>query len=517
MRACETFFRELGILAVTFDDVASQDLDATLRTGYSEVMPDQVSVRSLFTRNAPLGIPIASAAMDRVTDHKLAIALAMWGGGGIGVIHRNFSIEAQVREVARVKYQIHGGPIKNPRCVHQDQTLEAILKWREEKGFPFHSFPVIDENGVFVGLLTHEHFKFSVDLTLHARDVMTKREEARTGNHNDTPQDAFNLMKTLRKGVLPILDPEGRVMELYVFNNLKDKRLGKFKDYNTDGQGRLRVAAAVGVGEAELRRVDALVEAATDVIVVDTAHADSKPVIEMLRAIKRAYPHTDVMVGNVSEEDSTKRLCDEGADGVKVNQGTGGICTTRVVAGIGTAALTAINDCAMAAEPYGAPICADGGIRYSGDIAKAIGAGAHSVMIGGIFAGTDEAPGEKVFMEKEGRYYKEYRGMGSIGAMRENEGSRARYRQGSQNLVPEGVEGFIPYRGSLADVLIQYVGGLRIAMGYVGAATIEELRQKANFRLLTSAGRKESHPHDVVIIKEAPNYFPEEQVSGEER
>lgn len=481
-------------LALTFDDVR-------LRTDYAEVMPDTVSIESKFSRNVGLKIPIVSAAMDTVTEYKLAIELAKLGG--IGVIHRSLSLEDQAFHVARVKHHLNG-LIEKPICVYEDEKISSVLLKRKSSGYTFHSFPVLDKEKRLVGIVTGNDFEFCEDSSLSVRDIMSTG--LLTVPEGTSIDDAYSLMCREKKKILPLIKDNGEISGMYVFSDVKRIKTRSAETYNVDARGQLRVAAAVGVGEEALERVSRLFDKNVDVIVIDTAHGDSKAVIDTLKEIKRNYS-LDVVVGNISTGDAAKRLADAGADGIKVGQGPASICTTRVIAGIGRPQVSAVYDCADAVERYDIPICADGGLRNSGDIPIAIAAGAYSVMMGGMLAGTEEAPGEIVFVE--GLQWKIYRGMGSMGAMEASRSSRERYLQkqtGKNQLIPEGVEGLVSYKGRLEDVLFQYVGGLRRGMGYAGAASIEELRKKGDFDRITSAGFSESHPHDIKITRDSPNY-----------
>ncbi|MBS3080526.1 IMP dehydrogenase [Candidatus Pacearchaeota archaeon] len=486
-------------LALTFDDVR-------LRSNYAEDMPDEVDVGSKFSRNVRLKIPIVSAAMDNVTEYGLAIELAKLGG--IGVIHRkNISIKDQVSHVEKVKYHLNG-LIEKPIWVYEDESVFSILSRREEKGYTFHSFPVLNREGKLVGIITGNDFEFCRNSSLKAKDIMTT--ELLLAPMGTTIDEAYDKMCKAKKKILPLVKNNGEIVGMYVFSDVKRIKTRSAETYNVDSKGQLRVAAAVGTGEEAFERVARLSEKNVDVIVIDTAHGDSKYVIDTLKEIKRNYS-LDVVVGNVSIGESAKRLVNAGADGIKVGQGPGSICTTRVIAGIGRPQVSAVYDCAKAIEESDIPICADGGLRNSGDITIAIAAGAHSVMMGSMLAGTEEAPGNIIFVE--GRQWKSYRGMGSLGAMEISGSSRERYLQQQtekNQLIPEGVEGLAPYKGRLADVIFQYIGGLRRGMGYVGAASIEELRNKGDFDRITTAGFSESHPHDIKIIKESPNYRKDE-------
>lgn len=486
-------------LAYTFDDLL-------LRPGYAELLLNQVNIETFFSRNIPLKIPIVSAAMDTVTEYELAIELAK--AGGIGVIHRNLDPETQALHVARVKHHLNG-LIEKPICVYKNQTIEQIKNMREQKGYGFHSFPVINPvNRSLVGILTGNDFEFCSNISQTAEEVMSTK--VLTGSTECTFAEAYQKMREEKIKVLPLIDNEGKIHGMYVLSDVKRIIEGNIGAYNVDSKNRLRVAAAIGVREDAFERLEILVAENVDVVVIDTAHADSRSVIETLKDLKKNYD-LDIVVGNISMPESAKRLADAGADGIKVGQGPGSICTTRVVSGAGRPQISAIYDCAKAIELLNIPICADGGIRYSGDITKAIAAGAHSVMLGSLLAGTEESPGETVPLQ--GKKWKDYRGMGSLGAMLESKGSRSRYLQDStekKKLVPEGVEGLVLCKGKLADKVLEYTGGLRSGMGYVGAASIEELREKGDFDRITDAGKLESKPHGILITKEAPNYREED-------
>jgi len=475
----------------TYDDVL-------LRPGHSEVLPSEVSVQSRFSRNIPLNVPIVSAAMDTVTESTTAIVLAQQGG--IGVIHKNMSPIEQAKEVEKVK-KYEAGTILDPITIHPDLSLRAFVELSRKTKIT--GFPVVDSNQTLVGILTSRDMQFETNMEQKVRDVMTARDRLVTTTSTDL-EEAKRLLHKHRIEKLPVVDKEGKLKGLITIKDIK-----KSIDHplsNKDSLGRLRVAAAIGVGDKEFARAQELVQANIDAIVVDTAHGHSQGVLDMVRRLKSAFPQIDVVAGNVATEQATLDLIKAGADGVKVGIGPGSICTTRVVAGIGVPQMSAVLDCAHAAKKMGVPIIADGGIKYSGDIVKALAGGAGSVMVGSLFAGTDEAPGETVLYQ--GRSYKIYRGMGSLGAM--VKGSKDRYGQGNVDelgkLVPEGIEGQVPYRGSLRSNVYQLVGGLRAGMGYVGAKTIEELQARADFILITNASLREGHPHDVIITKEAPNY-----------
>jgi IMP dehydrogenase len=481
--------------ALTFDDIR-------LRTGYSETIPDKVSLQTRFSRNVLLKIPIVSAAMDTVTEHKMAIELAKLGG--IGVIHKNLSIEEQVREVGRVKHHLNG-LIEKPICANEEDKVKDVLNKIEQNGYDFHSFPVLNSYNRLVGLLTRNDFEFCPDNEMKVRQIMTR--DLVTARQGTSIKEAYDIMKSTKKKVLPLVSPLGEVVGMYIFSDVIRIVTGSAESYNVDSKGQLRVAASIGVGEEALERAKRLIEKNIDVIVIGTAHGDSKGVLDTLKTLKQIYPQVDVVVGNISTGESAKNVIEAGADGILVGQGPGSICTTRIIAGIGRPQVSAVYECSKIADMYDVPVCADGGLKNSGDITVAIAAGAHSVMMGSMLAGTEETPGSLIFVE--GRQWKSYRGMGSLGALEAHKGSRERYHQPGKNsneLIPEGVEGLVPYKGSLKNILIQYVGGLKSGMGYVGAKNIQELRDKGEFDRITGAGLKESHPHDIKIAKDAPNY-----------
>ncbi len=477
--------------ALTFDDVL-------LVPNYSEVLPTQVDVRTRLTKRITLNIPIMSAAMDTVTEAELAIAIAR--EGGIGIIHKNMSIEEQAEEVDRVK-RSESGMIVKPVTVRPDQTIsEAENLMRKYK---ISGLPVVDERGKLLGIITNRDIRFVRDFSKKIEEVMT-RENLITVPVGTTLEEAKEILHKYKIEKLPVVDENGYLKGLITIKDIEKRE--KYPNACKDELGRLRVGAAVGVGPEAVRRAEALIEAGVDVIVIDTAHGHSKGVLETVEKLKGLFPDMDIIAGNVATPEATEALIKAGADAVKVGIGPGSICTTRIVAGVGVPQLTAVAECSKVADKYDVSIIADGGIKFSGDIAKAIGAGARVVMIGSLFAGTKEAPGEVILYQ--GRSYKVYRGMGSLGAMKK--GSKDRYFQSEveeKKLVPEGIEGMVPYRGPLADTIHQLVGGLRAGMGYCGAANIEEMRRKARFVKITSAGLKESHVHDVIITKEAPNYW----------
>ena len=475
---------------LTFDDVL-------LIPAYSEVLPYQVKLKTKFSRNITLNVPIVSAAMDTVTEQQLAIAIAR--EGGIGVIHKNMPIEEQARQVHAVK-RAENGMIYDPVIIKRGSTVKDALNMMKE--YRIGGIPVVDDDMKLVGIVTNRDLRFEHDLNKPIDEVMTKENLVTTTQSTDL-DEAAEILQRHKIEKLPVVDNEGKLIGLVTY-----KDITKAKDKPNackDRLGRLRVAAGVGVTADSMKRVDALVEAGVDAIVIDTAHGHSRGVIGVLRAIKEKYPEIDVVVGNIATGDAARFLVENGADGVKVGIGPGSICTTRVIAGVGVPQLSAVYDVASALEGTGVPLIADGGIRYSGDIVKALAAGAYSVMLGGMLAGVEESPGETIIFN--GRKYKSYRGMGSLEAM--EKGSKDRYFQANETdakkLVPEGIAARVPYKGTLYEVVYQMLGGLRAGMGYCGAPDIDALH-KAQFTRITNAGVAESHPHDVAITSEAPNY-----------
>ncbi len=484
------FFEE----ALTFDDVL-------LEPGYSEVLPAEVSVATELAPSIQLNIPILSAAMDRVTEARMAIALAR--EGGLGVIHRNMSIEDQAAEVDKVK-RSESGMIVDPITLPPTATLRQA----EELMSRYHisGIPITEDSGKLVGILTNRDIRFVTEWDRPVSEYMTS-EGLITAPIGTTLEQAQAILQKHRIEKLPLVDDHGYLKGLITVKDIMKKR--DYPNAATDDKGRLLAAAAVGVGESHKPRVEALVEAGVDAVVIDTAHGHTRSVLEMVDWIRRRFPKMVIIAGNVATAEGTQALIQAGADVVKVGVGAGSICTTRVVTGIGVPQLTAIFRCARAAHGLGKPIIADGGLKYSGDIVKALAAGADAVMLGNLLAGLDESPGELILFE--GRRYKDYRGMGSLGAM--SDFSRDRYGTGQGGvvkLVPEGVEGRVPYKGKLSDFIYQLVGGVRAGMGYVGAANLRELQEKARWVRITSSGLIESHPHSVILTKEAPNYSPPE-------
>jgi IMP dehydrogenase len=477
--------------ALTFDDVL-------LLPAHSRVLPREVSLKSRLSRKLELNIPLCSAAMDTVTEARLAIAMAQ--EGGIGIIHKNMGVLGQAAEVAKVK-RFESGVLKDPMTVKPEQTVREVMALQREH--KISGFPVV-KNGKVVGIVTNRDLRFETELDQPVKAIMTTQRELVTVREGATRQQAMELMHRHRLERVLVVDEEFHLKGLVTVKDILKE--SEHPNASKDPQGKLRVGAAVGVGEGTDERVAALVEAGADVLVVDTAHGHAQGVLDRVKWIKTRYPNVEVVGGNVGTGDGAKALVDHGADGVKVGIGPGSICTTRIVAGVGVPQITAIQNVAEALGKTGVPLIADGGVRYSGDIAKALAAGAHAVMLGSLFAGTEESPGEIELFQ--GRSYKAYRGMGSLGAMQK--GSADRYFQDSEmnvdKLVPEGVEGRVAYKGSVLGVIEQLTGGVRASMGYTGCSTIDELRLRAQFVEITSAGIRESHVHDVQIVKEAPNY-----------
>ena len=477
--------------ALTFDDVL-------LVPAHSDVLPRDVSLATKLTRNIQLNIPLVSAAMDTVTESRLAIALAQ--EGGIGIIHKNLSVKGQAAEVARVKRH-ESGVLKDPISIPPTMSVrDVVALTRQHK---FSGLPVVEGKRV-VGIVTNRDLRFETNLDQPVSQIMTPAERMVTVKEGGSLEEARHLMHKHRLERVLVINDEWELRGLITVKDMMKST--EHPHAAKDELGRLRVGAAIGVGAGTEERAEALVEAGVDVIVVDTAHGHAQGVLDRVRWVKKNFPHVDVVGGNIATAAAALALVDFGADGVKVGIGPGSICTTRIIAGVGMPQVSAIDNVSSALAGTGVPMIADGGIRYSGDIAKAIAAGANAVMLGGLFAGTEEAPGETVLYQ--GRSYKSYRGMGSLGAMQQ--GAADRYFQdpasNADKLVPEGIEGRVPYKGSVSAVIHQLVGGLRASMGYVGCKDIEEMRSRAEFVEITTAGVRESHVHDVQITKEAPNY-----------
>lgn len=476
---------------ITFDDVL-------LVPAYSEVTPDRVALGTRFSRNITLNIPVVSAAMDTVTEAPMAIAIAR--EGGIGVIHKNMSIAAQAAQVRKVK-RADSGMIYDPVTITKDRTVADALRLMKEN--KIGGIPVVDDERHLIGILTNRDLRFQRDMDLPVSEVMTSDNLVTTRNADLAEASQILLKNKIEK--LPVVDEDNHLVGLITYRDIT--KISEFPNACKDSKGRLRVAAGVGVTKDTLERVKALVDNGVDAVVIDTAHGHSANVVRTLKAVKEAFPQIDVVVGNIATAEAAEYLVDAGADGIKVGIGPGSICTTRIVAGVGVPQLSAIYDASQAAHKRGVPVIADGGLRYSGDVVKALAAGGDCVMMGSMLAGVEESPGETIIYN--GRKFKSYRGMGSVEAMQA--GSKDRYFQGEQmdtnKLVPEGIVARVPYKGTLGETIYQLIGGLRSGMGYCGAKDIETLHD-ARFVRITSAGVKENHPHDVTITKEAPNYSP---------
>ena len=487
----ESFMSGFPHEGLTFDDVS-------LVTRYADFLPDNADTTSRLTTRIAVNMPFVSAAMDTVTEAEMAIAMAILGG--VGIIHKNLSIAEQARQTAVVKHHLHG-LIRDPIVFRVTDTLKTIAKRKKDKGFKFSGFPIVDRGNRLVGILTGTDIKFSRDPAAKVNNVMTKK--VLTAPPGTDLKEAYDIMMTNKIGKLPLVK-NGKLVGLYSFSDVKILVENVHPVYNRDAKYRLRVGAAVG--PADYKRVEALSDEDIDVLVVDSAHGHSKGIIRMVRWIGKKYPDIDIIAGNVGTAEGALALRKAGAHAVKVGIGPGSICTTRVVCGVGVPQVTAVYECANALDGS-LPVIADGGIRHSGDVPKAIVAGASTVMLGSILAGTEESPGEKII--HQGRQYVVYRGMGSIAAMRVGKGSRQRYSQrpgDDDNLVPQGIEGIVPYAGTVEKVMTQFCGGLRSAMGYCGCQTIPALREHGRFVRISLAGLNESHPHDVKIMREAPNY-----------
>ncbi len=478
--------------ALTFDDVS-------LIPAHSTVLPREVSLRTKLTTDITLNVPIVSAAMDTVTEARLAIAIAQ--EGGIGIVHKNMSPKAQATEVTKVK-RFESGIVKDPITIAPDMKVRDVIKLTQQ--YKISGLPVINSGGRVVGIVTNRDLRFETKLDQPVKNIMTPRERLVTVKEGAKREEAMALMHKHRLERVLVVNKRFELRGLVTVKDILKST--EHPNACKDRTGSLRVGAAVGVGEGTEERAEALIDAGADVIVVDTAHGHSRNVLDRVRWIKRNFPKTQVIGGNIATAAAAKALVDHGADGVKVGIGPGSICTTRIVAGVGVPQITAVANVAKGLSRTGVPLIADGGIRYSGDMAKAIAAGAHAVMIGSLFAGTEESPGDIELFQ--GRSYKTYRGMGSLGAMQQ--GAADRYFQDAEpdteKLVPEGVEGRVPYKGQLSPLVQQLIGGLRASMGYLGCSSVEQVRTKAEFVEITMAGVRESHVHDVQIVKEAPNY-----------
>ena len=476
---------------LTFDDVL-------LIPAYSQVLPKEVSLSGRFSRNISLNIPIVSAAMDTVTEAPMAIALAR--EGGIGVIHKNMSIAEQAAEVRKVK-RAENGMIMDPITIHKGQTVGDALALMHENHIG--GIPVVDDDNMLVGIVTNRDVRFQTDMDVKIEEAMTSKGLVTIRDNQTDREYVKKVLQEHKVEKLPVVNAAGKIVGLITYKDITKEKLHPFAC--KDSNGRLRVAAGIGITSDALARVTALVAEGVDAVVLDSAHGHSKGVLDKLKEIKEAFPNLDVVVGNIATAEAAKMLVEAGADGIKVGIGPGSICTTRIVAGVGVPQLSAIYECALEAHKAGIPIIADGGLRYSGDVVKALAAGGDCVMCGSMFAGTEEAPGETIIYN--GRKFKTYRGMGSLDAMAA--GSKDRYFQDKETevkkLVPEGIVGRVPYKGTLEETVYQLIGGLRSGMGYCGAHNLAELQQ-ARFTRVTASGMAESHPHDVTITKETPNY-----------
>lgn len=483
--------KRIAYEGLTFDDLL-------LLPAESKILPRQVDITSFLTPEIKLNIPFLSAAMDTVTESKMAIAMA--AQGGIGIIHKNLSIERQAEEVDKVK-RSESGMIHKPITLKADRTIEDALELMAK--YRISGIPIVDDRHKLIGILTNRDLRFEPNIKQKVRDVMTK-ENLITAPKGTTLEKAEKILQKYRIEKLPVVDKNGVLIGLITFKDIAKKK--KFPNACKDHLGRLRVGAAVGVSADTLDRVQALIDAGTDVIIVDTAHGHSEGVVKTVKQIRKKYKDIQLIAGNIVTKEAALDLIDAGVDALKVGIGAGSICTTRVIAGVGVPQISAVMEVAQAVKGKNIPVIADGGIKQTGDVAKAIAAGADTVMMGGMFAGVDESPGEKVLYE--GRTFKVYRGMGSLGAMKM--GSKDRYFQDMEDdikkLVPEGIEGRVPYKGPLSETIHQFIGGLRAAMGYCGTKNIKELKTKSKFVKITNSGLLESHPHDVVITEEAPNY-----------
>lgn len=483
--------KRIAYEGLTFDDIL-------LLPAQSKILPRQVDITSYLTPDIKLNIPFISAAMDTVTESKMAIAMA--AQGGIGIIHKNLTIEKQAEEVDKVK-RSESGMIHKPITLKAERTVEEALELMSK--YRISGIPIVDDNHKLIGILTNRDLRFEPNIKQKVRDVMTK-ENLITAPKGTTLEKAEKILQKYRIEKLPVVDKNGVLIGLITFKDIAKKK--KFPNACKDYLGRLRVGAAVGVSADTMDRVQALIDAGTDVIIVDTAHGHSEGVVKTVKQIRKKYKDLQLVAGNIVTKEAALDLIDAGVDALKVGIGAGSICTTRVIAGVGVPQISAVMEVAQAVKGKNIPVIADGGIKQTGDVAKAIAAGADTVMMGGMFAGVDESPGEKVLYE--GRTFKVYRGMGSLGAMKM--GSKDRYFQDMEDdikkLVPEGIEGRVPYKGPLSETIHQFIGGLRAAMGYCGTKNIKELKTKSKFVKITNSGLLESHPHDVVITEEAPNY-----------
>ncbi len=491
----DDFMKAFPFEGLTYDDV-------TLVTQYADFLPDDASLETKLTSRIGMKIPFISAAMDTVTEAPMAIAMAL--AGGIGVIHKNLEEDEQAAQVAKVKNYLNG-LIAKPVCFHENDDISFLRSEKQRMGLKFNGFPVLDSEDRLVGMITSSDMRFAPMNAMTLKDVMQKAPI--TAAPDTSLKAAYDLMREAKVGKLPLVDGEGRVVGLYSFTDVQRLVENKNPTYNCDDKFRLRVSASVSGGKGDITRMEKLAQAGVDVVVVDSAHGHSKGIMEMTKFIVKNYPGIDVIAGNIATGEAAVALAECGAHAVKVGIGPGSICTTRVVCGVGIPQLTAVYNAAKALRGSGVAVIADGGIKLSGDVPKALAAGADSVMLGSVLAGTEESPGEKIY--SNGRQYVVYRGMGSMAALKNGKGSRARYFQDNEdeeNLVPQGIEGMVPYSGRVKGIMTQFCGGLRASLGYCGARTIAELQEKGKFYRITTAGLREARPHDITITKEAPNY-----------
>ena len=491
----DAFMKTFPFEGLTYDDV-------TLVTQYADFLPDDASLETKLTSRQKMKVPFISAAMDTVTEAPMAIAMAL--AGGIGVIHKNLEEDAQAAEVAKVKNYLNG-LIAKPVCFHANDDIAFLRAEKRRLGLTFNGFPVLDDEDRLVGMISGADMRYAPMDAAKLRDVMQK--DPITAKPGTSLKKAYDIMRAHKMGKLPLVDKAGHVVGLYSFTDVQRLVENKNPSYNCDEQFRLRVSASVSGGKGDLTRMEKLAEAGVDVVVVDSAHGHSKGIMEMTKYIVKNFPKVDVIAGNIATGEAAVALAKCGAHAVKVGIGPGSICTTRVVCGVGIPQLTAVYSAAKALRGSGVAVIADGGIKLSGDVPKALAAGADSVMLGSVLAGTEESPGEKIYAN--GRKYVVYRGMGSMAALKNGKGSRARYFQDNESeddLVPQGIEGMVPYSGHVASIMTQFCGGLRASLGYCGTKTVAELQARGKFYRVTAAGQREARPHDITITKEAPNY-----------
>ena len=491
----DAFMKTFPFEGLTYDDV-------TLVTQYADFLPDDASLETKLTSRQKMKVPFISAAMDTVTEAPMAIAMAL--AGGIGVIHKNLEEDAQAAEVAKVKNYLNG-LIAKPVCFHANDDIAFLRAEKRRLGLTFNGFPVLDDEDRLVGMISGADMRYAPMDAAKLRDVMQK--DPITAKPGTSLKKAYDIMRAHKMGKLPLVDKAGHVVGLYSFTDVQRLVENKNPSYNCDEQFRLRVSASVSGGKGDLTRMEKLAEAGVDVVVVDSAHGHSKGIMEMTKYIVKNFPKVDVIAGNIATGEAAAALAKCGAHAVKVGIGPGSICTTRVVCGVGIPQLTAVYSAAKALRGSGVAVIADGGIKLSGDVPKALAAGADSVMLGSVLAGTEESPGEKIYAN--GRKYVVYRGMGSMAALKNGKGSRARYFQDNEDedsLVPQGIEGMVPYSGHVSSIMTQFCGGLRASLGYCGTKTVAELQARGKFYRVTAAGQREARPHDITITKEAPNY-----------